>query len=111
MELDKDYLDQRATRNEEDIKELRQRTEGIPERLKIVEQQICKLAETIDKFIDELRMNYQTKDNCQTCRRIMQYQLDRNQEDIHNLKYVMVVAGSSAVIFIVKYILDSVGLM
>lgn len=111
MELDKDYLDQRATRNEEDIKELRQRTEGIPERLKVVEQQICKLTETIDKFIGELRTNYQTKDNCQTCRRIMQYQLDRNQEDIHNLKYVMVVAGSSAVIFIVKYILNSVGLM
>lgn len=111
MELDKDYLDQRATRDEEDIKELRQRTEGIPERLKVVEQQICKLTETIDKFIGELRTNYQTKDNCQTCRRIMQYQLDRNQEDIHNLKYVMVVAGSSAVIFIVKYILNSVGLM
>ena len=48
MELDKDYLDQRATKNEEDIKELRQRTEGIPERLKVVEQQICKLTETID---------------------------------------------------------------
>jgi len=111
MELDKDYLDQRATRNEEDIKELRQRTEGIPERLKVVEQQICKLTETIDKFIGELRMNYQTKDNCQTCRRIMQYQLDRNQEDIRNLKYVMVAAGSSAVIFIVKYILNLVGLM
>lgn len=111
MELDKDYLDQRATRNEEDIKELRQRTEGIPERLKVVEQQICKLAEIIDKFISELRMNYQTKDNCQTCRRIMQYQFDRNQEDIRHLKYVMVVAGSSAVIFIVKYILNSVGLM
>lgn len=111
MELGKDYLDQRATRNEEDIKELRQRTEGIPERLKVVEQQICKLTETIDKFIGELRKNYQTKDNCQTCRRIMQYQLDRNQEDIRNLKYVMVVAGSSAVIFIVKYILNSVGLM
>lgn len=111
MKLDKDYLDQRATRNEEDIKELRQRTEGIPERLKVVEQQICKLTEIIDKFISELRMNYQTKDNCQTCRRIMQYQLDRNQEDIRNLKYAMVVAGSSAVIFIVKYILNSVGLM
>ena len=78
--IEQTATDEKIERNTKDIEEVKKKLEGMPERMDNVERQIEKLSVTIEKFIDELRRNYQTKDNCQMCRESMEKDIQANRE-------------------------------
>ena len=76
-------------RNAEDIKELEtkiERVEGVPDRMTTLEKQIEKLNATIEKFIDELRRDYMTKEQCHLCRQNTEDKMDNLKHETTSLR-------------------------
>ena len=74
-------LTERVERNTQDISELKDKTSGIPERMDNIEKQQEKLNNTIEKFIDELRVRYQTRENCQNCKVLIEQEIKTIKEN------------------------------
>lgn len=75
MSEEHSILSERVDRNTQDISDLKDKTEGIPERMDNIERQQERLTNVIEKFIDELRVQYQTKENCQNCKVLIDQQI------------------------------------
>lgn len=60
--------DQIIKRHEEDIKELKAVTYGLPIVLKRMEDAVTKLSDSVEKLLDNMEKKYQSKEVCKMCK-------------------------------------------
>ena len=82
-------LEEINNRLEEEIKELRDKMEGVPERLKGLEEQFAKLSVEISDFIKELRKGYVSHEVCRACMASMQKDIEQNRDNIRFMRNIL----------------------
>ena len=88
-------------RHEQEILRLREKVDGLPERLANVEREIAILSSNINDFIRELRKGYVSNDVCQACRESLKKDIDSNKDNIRFTRGLMwAVAGGAVSLFV-----------
>ena len=83
------HLEEIKTRHEEEIKELRDKMDGVPERLESLERQFVKLSGEISEFIKELRKGYVSHEVCRACMDGMQKDIKQNRDNIRFIRNIL----------------------
>lgn len=73
-------------RHEQEILRLREKVDGLPERLANVEREIAILSSNINDFIRELRKGYVSNDVCQACRESLKKDIDSNKDNMRFMR-------------------------
>lgn len=89
-------VEETKQRHEEELKTLRGKIDGIPERMDNIETRIETLSTSIADFINELRKGYVSKELCEVCRRNIKVECENNTYNIKVLTRLF--WGAAAVI-------------
>ena len=97
-------VEEATKRHEMDIKELRLKLEGMPTKLKDMENQMTALTKSIGDFIIELRKGYVSNEMCNMCRVSMEKEIKTNADTTRFLSRALwtgVATGCSLLVGIV----------
>lgn len=111
LKIEREHYEEIKERHETEIKELRDKLNGLPERLGNVEDKIARLTDEISDFIKELRKGYVSKEVCEMCREGIEKDLKIQEHTNKIVSRVIWWIATSAVAVIVIVLLKNAGLM